>query len=99
MTTTSADNVIIFFLSASDSMTSRGRWIPDWNKYQQCPTCGKMSVSSCKCMLNDQQCPDGHQWHYCAHHRRIILNGNDHRDPTCYCGAMPTIPMWQKDNE
>ncbi len=105
MTTATTTNMAIYVCDVtviiwpSKHMVSRPSylWEPDWNRYHQCPACGQTATRSCKCMRSDQVCPNGHEWHYCSRHRRIVLCKSDHASGGCYCGAMPTIPMWTKE--
>ena len=54
-----------------------------------CPVCEKPRKSSCKCPRGDSKCENGHTWHVCTVHQKIVLGSSDHSLPTntCTCGV------------
>jgi len=50
-----------------------------------CPQCGELSVLTCKCMLRDSVCQNGHHWFYCAQHGIKIQGEADHSGDTLKC--------------
>jgi hypothetical protein len=50
-----------------------------------CPICGKESSGTCKCMRHDCCCENGHQWHTCTVHHKIVIGQSNHTLPTKTC--------------
>lgn len=61
----------------------------DWEAFSLCPTCGEKRTTTCRCPRSDSKCPNGHQWHLCTIHKKVVLGGSDHSTDTftCTCGA------------
>lgn len=57
------------------------------DKNDLCPVCLQEAVVTCRCPLQDSQCANGHEWHRCLVHDRIVLGPSDHakdiRDCQC----------------
>ena len=52
-----------------------------------CPICKAEVVGRCKCMRGDAHCRNGHKWHVCPVHDRVVMGESDHSKPmnTCTC--------------
>jgi hypothetical protein len=50
-----------------------------------CPVCGQEYQSQCKCMVNHRTCPNGHEWHVCLVHSRVVIGPSDHFIGTDAC--------------
>ena len=39
---------------------------PSGSKYweDECPVCGKLATSACRCPINERTCDNNHTWHY-----------------------------------
>ena len=58
----------------------------------ECPVCGKEAELHCKCPLGDSICPEGHEWHRCLLHDKVLIGPSDHSKGTmdCHCEDKPT---------
>lgn len=54
---------------------------------RNCPVCHEPPEITCKCPLSDSQCKNGHDWHYCLVHDKVVLGKSDHSKDTmsCHC--------------
>jgi hypothetical protein len=52
-----------------------------------CPVCGKEAAYRCKCPRGDSVCPEGHEWHRCLAHEKIVLGLSDHARPHFECSC------------
>lgn len=43
-----------------------------------CPTCGSPYETRCRCMRGDSWCKNGHSWHVCFVHQKIVLGEANH---------------------
>lgn len=52
-----------------------------------CPVCGGYSKLTCRCLLRDSLCENGHNWFYCPVHQKKIEGMSDHtvNISTCRC--------------
>ena len=50
-----------------------------------CPVCGEKYVRRCKCPRSDSECSNGHSWHRCVKHGRIVMGRSDHGLPADAC--------------
>lgn len=46
----------------------------------QCPICGKPFRLQCKCDISDRECANGHHWHTCPIHQKLVIGEFDHRN-------------------
>lgn len=64
-----------------------------------CPVCGEPAKGSCRCMLGNKFCKNGHDWHHCPVHKGVILPGTGHGDPRgfgCHCGRQKSVEKGKK---
>jgi len=56
--------------------------------FDKCPTCDAEYVTSCRCPRSDRICKNGHHWHMCVKHQRIVIGQSDHGKDImqCTCG-------------
>lgn len=61
-----------------------------------CPVCGEKFVVTCKCPKRDSACKNGHHWHICLEHKKIVLGESDHSRPTleCSCKIVQSDFIW-----
>lgn len=59
-----------------------------------CPVCGEKFIVTCRCPKRDSKCKNGHEWHICLAHNRIVVGPSDHSRPTdeCSCGKKDIKP-------
>lgn len=57
----------------------------DWEKFKFCPICNERAVLSCKCPRADSKCKNGHEWHICTVHGKVVLGRSDHSLATFTC--------------
>jgi hypothetical protein len=60
-----------------------------YDKSDYCPTCGQLFTSSCRCMIGNRWCANGHAWHTCKVHNVQVL-GTGHGVAgrgKCSCGT------------
>ena len=50
-----------------------------------CPECGEPPELTCKCMRRDAKCKNGHWWHTCTAHHKIVSGQSDHGKSGCTC--------------
>ena len=43
-----------------------------------CPICEEHYVTCCKCPTHDCTCANGHRWHSCLVHNKIVIGKSDH---------------------
>ena len=55
---------------------------------RKCPVCGEQAVTSCRCPRLDCFCKNGHSWHTCVKHQKIVLGESDHSRPTFECTCL-----------
>lgn len=53
--------------------------------HDTCPICGEKWVSRCKCIRMDSTCKNGHHWHLCPVHKKIVIGMSDHSVDTNTC--------------
>lgn len=51
-----------------------------------CPICDGIVISACRCLRNERQCSNGHQWRRLEDGRAMLTTGNGHRDDHIYTG-------------
>ena len=56
--------------------------------HRKCPVCGEPAVTQCRCMKCDCICKNGHEWHTCLAHNKIVIGASDHSRPTMECSCM-----------
>lgn len=44
----------------------------------RCPFCQAQVTSRCRCLRADSQCANGHRWHFCEEHGRLVGGESDH---------------------
>jgi len=51
------------------------------------PVCFKPAEIVCRCPLRDCKCENGHEWHSCLVHGKVVLGPSDHSKDTfvCHC--------------
>lgn len=54
---------------------------------RKCPECGEQATVTCRCMKLDSRCKNGHQWHTCLKHNKIVSGTSDHSKPTLDCSC------------
>lgn len=56
-----------------------------------CPVCKEPAVITCKCPIGDSECKNGHEWHRCLVHKKIVQGPSDHSKDTmaCHCQDTP----------
>lgn len=42
-----------------------------------CPVCGEKPVIWAKCMRVNSRCENGHKWHTCTVHRKLVIGESD----------------------
>jgi hypothetical protein len=52
---------------------------PNWGLHRICPKCQEKSVFSCRCLLSDQICSNGHHWFVCFVHGKTVLHESSHK--------------------
>lgn len=50
-----------------------------------CPICKEKPIMICMCDREDSQCRNGHWWHTCVIHDKIVLGESDHSIDTNAC--------------
>lgn len=55
----------------------------------KCPVCGEPAKMRCKCPRVDSTCANGHKWHFCMFHKKVVLGESDHSKPTFDCSCPP----------
>jgi hypothetical protein len=50
-----------------------------------CPVCGKAAIMVCKCPMNDSYCANGHHWHVCLIHGKVVIGKADHAKGIEHC--------------
>jgi hypothetical protein len=45
---------------------------------ETCPVCQASIKASCRCMRADRICTNGHEWHTCLVHQKIVVGGSNH---------------------
>jgi hypothetical protein len=50
-----------------------------------CPKCLQKAVRVCKCGIGDSSCENGHEWHVCRVHNKIVMGKGDHSKPMTAC--------------
>jgi hypothetical protein len=45
-----------------------------------CPFCGGRLAGRCKCLRADSVCENGHEWHTCVAHGRVVAGASDHAE-------------------
>lgn len=52
-----------------------------------CPVCAEPPEITCKCPRSESRCANGHEWHTCSVHRKVVMGKADHRFDmtTCTC--------------
>ena len=50
-----------------------------------CPVCGEKAIAICKCFRADSNCKNGHNWHTCVIHNKIVIGESDHKIPIDRC--------------
>lgn len=67
-----------------------------------CPICDKPAVITCKCPRMDSKCENGHDWHKCPVHFKIVVGQSNHQSKECSCqkAVYPTNELrWlRRDN-
>lgn len=58
-----------------------------------CPICEQPGRTTCRCPRGDTECENGHRWHRCEVHRRVVIGESDHAKSGCSCPAVPPHPM------
>ena len=53
--------------------------------YEKCPYCKGKIVRRCRCMRGDKRCENGHEWHRCTEHRKLVHGPSDHSKSGCSC--------------
>jgi hypothetical protein len=53
----------------------------------ECPICKAKIKGRCRCPLSDSECINGHSWHLCLKHKKIVSGASDHSAETleCHC--------------
>ena len=46
---------------------------PYWE--DDCPICGELALTACRCPLNDRKCPNGHWWRVLHDETKVQLTG------------------------
>jgi len=46
--------------------------------FDYCPICNAPYQISCRCPRSDRICENGHEWHMCVIHNKIVLGESDH---------------------
>lgn len=54
---------------------------------RKCPVCGEEAIESCRCPKLDSVCKNGHEWHTCLKHQKIVIGSSDHSRPTFECSC------------
>jgi hypothetical protein len=52
---------------------------------KNCPTCGELYISQCRCLRGDRTCKNGHHWHSCLAHNCLVKHASDHSKTGCSC--------------
>jgi hypothetical protein len=62
---------------------------PDWKLHEICPVCKSHYNCSCKCMLADHSCPNGHHWFICSTCKNTVIGQSDHSKyfGICQCNS------------
>jgi hypothetical protein len=71
-----------------------------WKKMEKCPICGEQYEYTCKCQRSDRGCKNGHNWHLCTEHKKIITGASDHGKHGCSCATdrkYRTITICEED--
>ena len=50
-----------------------------------CPICKEPPEIVCRCFRHDCQCKNGHSWHTCVIHQKIVPGSSDHSIDTFTC--------------
>lgn len=51
----------------------------------RCPICNAIPQWTCKCPRAESFCENGHYWHTCIVHNKIVLSPVDHRRSVNEC--------------
>jgi len=65
----------------------------------KCPICGELAQGSCRCPRGDSSCKNGHEWHTCTIHKKIVLGPSDHSTDTFSCTCLKEEEEKQKTEE
>lgn len=57
-------------------------------RYNKCPYCGGKIVGGCRCMRNESTCENGHNFHWCSVHGKLVKGSADHSIPTNVCTCL-----------
>ena len=54
---------------------------------ERCPTCEgpALLMERCRCARYCIKCPDGHDWHTCTVHKKLVVGIPDHFKSGCTC--------------
>ena len=68
---------------------------------RQCPMCGKPSIITCRCFRADSICKNGHTWHICVKHHKIVLGHSNHSRPVtkCTCLDLNGVSTYLREND
>lgn len=58
------------------------------NMNNNCPECKEEAVTTCRCLMADSTCRNGHNWHTCVVHEVKVKGHGCHKGDTykCTCG-------------
>ena len=58
---------------------------------KNCPICGEPSIDRCRCPRADSECKNGHKWHWCIVHLKIVIGHFDHSLSINICTCVKDI--------
>lgn len=61
------------------------------NPEDYCPDCNSLYIIRCKCPRGDRSCDNGHSWHYCLVHNKLVIGLSNHSLSTFSCTCKPNI--------
>lgn len=63
------------------------------NNVNYCPTCEELFQSRARCLQLESRCSQGHVWHVCAVHGKIMEGKPSDTGYVCTCGAEHGGPL------
>lgn len=72
----------------AEHMTSSVNLILDEDNPKFCPICGEKYQASARCPRSERYCKNGHTWHICTVHKKIVIGHSNNTIPMFDCSCV-----------